>query len=438
MTQLTITPSGPVSGEISIPGDKSVTHRAVIFGAMAEGTSIIRDYCDGEDCLHTIRAIQALGIPIEITQSELRILGKGLWGFSEPQQIIDCGNSGTSMRLLAGLLSGQSFFSILTGDTSLRNRPMGRIVNPLRQMGATIGGRNKGALSPLAIQGSPLQGISYDSSISSAQVKSGILIAGLLAKGTTTFHEPASSRDHTEKLLKYFGGRLTRKDPTTVSLEPSTLTSHDVKVPGDFSSAAFFLVAALILPGSNLTIRNVGLNTTRVGLLEILCKMGASIQTSNVHETSGELTGDLNVKSSTLTGIDVDPNDMLRAIDEFPILCVAASFAKGKTRISGMKELRVKESDRIATMTEVLMRLGVEVDEQPDGLILQGTSSLQGAECPSYGDHRIAMSMAIAGLHASQTTIVTNIDCIQTSFPTFIDKLQSIAPSCKIETICNA
>ena len=434
MTRLAITSSGPVTREVSIAGDKSITHRAVIFGAMADGMCTIRGYCDGEDCFRTINAIQALGIAIEVSTSELRVFGKGLWGFSEPQCILDCGNSGTSMRLLSGLLSGQDFFSVVTGDASLRQRPMGRIVTPLRQMGATINGRKGGELAPLAIQGKRLRATSYTSPIASAQVKSAILIAGLLADHPTTFNEPARSRDHTERALQYFGVRVDREGDTTVCLHPSALTARDLIVPGDFSSAAFFIVAGLILPDSSITIRNVGLNHTRVGLLDILKTMGAAIQTQNIHENAGEPVGDLHIQSSSLEGIDIDPNDMLRAIDEFPILCVAAALAKGDTRITGMADLRVKESDRIATMAQVLGRVGVVVDEHADGLLIHGAAQLRGAECPSYGDHRVAMAMAIAGLNASNTTTITDVECIQTSFPGFLNELQQIAPTCRVET----
>ncbi|MBQ27333.1 MAG: 3-phosphoshikimate 1-carboxyvinyltransferase [Nitrospiraceae bacterium] len=434
MTRLSITPSGPINGEIPIPGDKSITHRAVIFGAMAEGTSTIRGYCDGEDCFRTISAIRALGISIEERNAELRVFGKGSWGFSEPQHVLDCGNSGTSMRLLTGLLSGQDFFSVLTGDASLRQRPMGRIVTPLRQMGATINGRKGGELAPLAIQGTRLRKTSHTSPIPSAQVKSAILIAGLLAEHPTTFCEPARSRDHTERMLQYFGVQLECKSDTMIHLHPSALTARDLTVPGDFSSAAFFIVAGLILPDSSITIRNVGLNQTRIGLLDILKTMGASLQTLDIHDDAGEPIGDIHIQSSHLEGAEIDPKDMLRAIDEFPILCVAAAFAKGQTRITGMEDLRVKESDRIATMAKALGRVGVDVDERPDGLVIHGGTQLRGAECPSYGDHRVAMAMAIAALKASEATTLTNIDCIQTSFPSFLNELRQIAPTCHVET----
>ncbi len=434
MTRLTITPSGPIDGEIPIPGDKSITHRAVIFSAMAEGTCTIRGYCDGEDCFRTINAIQALGVSIEVSDTELRVFGKGLWGFSEPQHLLDCGNSGTSMRLLTGLLSGQDFFSVLTGDVSLRQRPMGRVVTPLRQMGAMINGRKGGELAPLAIQGTRLQSTSYTSPIASAQVKSAMLIAGLLAEHPTTFHEPARSRDHTERVLQYFGVQLNCESDTTIRLHPSSLTAKDLTIPGDFSSAAFFIVAGLILPDSHITIRNVGLNPTRIGLLDILKSMGALIQTLNIHDDAGEPVGDLDIQSSRLEGTDIDRKDMLRAIDEFPILCVAAAFATGQTRVTGMEDLRVKESDRIATMTQALRRIGVAIDERPDGVVIHGGAQARGAECPSYGDHRVAMAMAIAGLNISDTTTITDIDCIQTSFPSFLKELQHIAPTCHLET----
>mgnify|MGYP001300891656 CR=1 FL=1 len=434
MTRLTITPSGPINGEIPIPGDKSITHRAVILSAMAEGTCTIRDYCNGEDCFRTINAIRALGISIEEKSTELRVSGKGLRGFSEPQHILDCGNSGTSMRLLTGLLTGQNFFSVLTGDSSLRQRPMGRIITPLRQMGATISGRQGGEFAPIAIQGTRLQATSYTSPIPSAQVKSSILIASLLAEHPTTFCEPARSRDHTERALQHFGVHLDYKSDTVIHLTPSSLVAKDLTVPGDFSSAAFFIVAGLIVPDSRITIRNVGLNQTRIGLLDILKIMGASIQILDIHNNAGEPVGDIYVQSSQLEGAEIDPKNMLRAIDEFPILCVAAAFAKGQTRITGMEDLRVKESDRIATMTQSLRRVGVDVDEHQDGIVIRGGTRLRGTECSSYGDHRVAMAMAIAALNASETTTLTNIDCIQTSFPSFLNEFQKIAPACLVET----
>jgi 3-phosphoshikimate 1-carboxyvinyltransferase len=301
-------------------------------------------------------------------------------------------------------------------------------------MGATINGRKGGELAPLAIQGTRLRATSYTSPIASAQVKSAILIAGLLAEHPTTFREPARSRDHTERVLQHFGVQLDRESDTTIRLHPSPLTARDVVVPGDFSSAAFFIVAGLILPDSSITIRNVGLNPTRIGLLDILKTMGASIQTLDIHDDAGEPVGDLHIQSSRLEGADIDPKDMLRAIDEFPILCVAAAFAKGHTRITGMEDLRVKESDRIAIMAQALGRVGVDVDERPDGLVIHGGAQLRGAECPSSGDHRVAMAMAIAALNASEATTITDIDCIQTSFPGFLNELQQIAPTCRVET----
>ena len=301
-------------------------------------------------------------------------------------------------------------------------------------MGAVIDGRKGGELAPLAIHGKPLQAISYTTPIASAQVKSAVLIAGLLAEHSTTIREPMRSRDHTERILQYFGVRLDYEDEMTIHLCPSSFNAKDISIPGDFSSAAFFLVAGLILPDSNITIRNVGLNQTRIGLLDILMRMGASIRTLNIHDEAGEPVGDLQAQSSQLEGVAVDPTEMLRAIDEFPILCIAAAFAKGNTFITQVEDLRMKESDRIAGMAEVLLRLGINVREYPNGLTISGGTGLVGAECSSYGDHRVAMAAAIAGLNASGTTTVTDVECIQTSFPGFLETLQQIVPaSCHTE-----
>ncbi len=430
MASLTITPRGPLTGTIAVPGDKSITHRAIILSALAEGDSTIASYCRGEDCLNTMRAFQAMGIQIEERPEQLRVRGKGLWGLTEPAQPLDCGNSGTGIRLLAGLLAGQDFFTILTGDESIRRRPMGRVVKPLREMGAVIAGRKGGELAPLAITGSRLRGLAYASPVSSAQVKSSLLLAGLYAEGTTRVSEPRKSRDHTERLFRYFGIPV-QEQASAVSIEGRPAvgwTGKPLVVPGDLSAAAFFIVGATLVAGSDVTLTSVGINPTRAGLLDILTEMGANLQLLNQRDEAGEPVADIRVRSARLHGVRIGSERIPQTIDEFPILCVAAALAEGNTTITDAGELRVKESDRIATMTAELRKMGVAVEESSTGLLIQGLGSgtrnrLKGAACTSYGDHRVAMSMAIAGLNADGQTTIQDTDCIETSFPGFESKL---------------
>ncbi len=431
MASLTITPGRPLKGTIRVPGDKSVTHRAIILTALAEGLSQVTDYCRGEDCLNTMRAFQSLGVRIEETPEQLTVHGKGMWGLTEPFGPIDCGNSGTGIRLMAGLLAGQDFFTVLTGDESIRRRPMGRVVKPLRAMGATIAGRKGGELAPLAITGTRLKGMSYVSPVASAQIKSSLLFAALYADGLTTISEPRLSRDHTERMFAYFGIPFHR-DGCTVRIEgrPSIRWSgKTVVVPGDLSAAAFFLVGASIVPDSDVTVLSVGMNPTRTGLLDILRQMGAHIEVLNPREEAGEPVADLRVRSMPLRGVQIGPEQIPQTIDEFPILCVAAAVADGETVITGAEELRVKESDRIATMAAELRAMGARIEERPDGMVIQGlgrkgaNGALTGATCASHGDHRVAMSVAIGALTAAQPTQIQNTDCIETSFPNFDRKL---------------
>lgn len=420
---------------MTVPGDKSVTHRALILTALAEGTSTVSDYCRGEDCLNTMRAFQALGIKIEEMPERLTVHGKGFWGLSEPNGPIDCGNSGTGIRLLSGVLAGQDFFTVLTGDESIRRRPMGRVVKPLREMGAVIAGRKGGELAPLAITGKRLHGVEYCSPVASAQVKSALLLAGLFAEGVTKFREPRLSRDHTERMFRFFGIPLT-KDGSDLVLQGRTTVKwagRRVVVPGDFSAAAFFLVGATIVPGSDVTIRNVGINPTRTGLIEVMKKMGADIQVLAQREEAGEPVADLRVKSALLKGVMIGPDLIPQTIDEFPILCVAAAVAEGDTVISGAEELRVKESDRIATMGQELQAMGALITERPDGMVIQGLGrggengrlrAVSGAK--SHGDHRVAMSLAIGGLTADRPMAIADSGCIDTSFPNFETTLSQL------------
>ncbi len=423
MNSLIITPRGPLRGIIHVPGDKSITHRAFILSALAEGSSTIRGYSRGQDCLHTLASLQKLGIPIEVEPEQVHVSGKGLWGLSEPAEPLDCGNSGTGLRLLAGVLAGQQFFTVLTGDASLRSRPMGRIVQPLQRMGAQIHGRKNGELAPLAIIGSSLKGTNYASPVSSAQIKSAVLLAGLFAKGETRFSEPLQSRDHTERMFRFLGIPFETEGHSIRLIGQPLFKAKNLFVPGDLSAAAFFIVGASIVPNSEVTIPNIGLNPARTGILDILSEMGADIQILNQREMSGEPVGDLLVKTAKLRGISIGAAQVPKTIDEFPIFCVAAAMAEGKTIVTGAEELRVKETDRIQAMATELKKLNVAIEETPDGFVIQGGSSIQAAHCQSYGDHRVAMAIAIAALTAPSPTIIDDTDCIDTSFPFFYDKL---------------
>ncbi len=430
MTQ-TVTP--PLIGTLTVPGDKSITHRAIILSALAQGTSVIRGYLPSEDCIRTLAAFQQMGISIT-SESDgpipiLRVTGKGLHGLSEPSHIIDCGNSGTTLRLLSGLLAGQPFFSVLTGDASLLRRPMRRVVDPLRQMGGVIFGRANGAFAPLAISGGEIAGIDYSLPIASAQVKSALLLAGLTVAGKTRIREPGPSRDHTERMLRYFGVPLKEEEGWITVEGGIEFGGQEIDIPGDISSAAFFLVAGAILEGSQIHLRRVGVNPTRTGILEILRQMGACIEVTPLPECCGEPVADLCVRYRPLRGVRIEGEIIPRMIDEFPILCIAAAMAEGETHIRGAAELRVKESDRIQVMADALQSMGVSVDLFPDGLCIHGKGSLNGARCKTAGDHRIAMSLIIAGWAAKETVEIDDTACIATSFPDFFAKLNALFES---------
>ncbi|MRR57518.1 MAG: 3-phosphoshikimate 1-carboxyvinyltransferase [Deltaproteobacteria bacterium] len=426
MKSYTVRPVKKLQGAIAVPGDKSISHRAVMLGSLAGGTTVIRGFLRGEDTISTLNVFRAMGIDADDDGGTLVIRGKGLHGLSEPENVLDCGNSGTSMRLMTGLLAGQSFFSVLTGDRYLRARPMGRVIEPLSRMGATVFGRTGGSKAPLAIQGQPLKGISYASPVASAQIKSALLLAGLYADGDTEVTEPSLSRDHSERMFGYFGAHIEPLPNGARIRGGGDLQGREVDVPGDISSAAFFMVAALIVPGSELLITGVGINPTRTGIIDILAKMGADIEITNQRLVSGEPIADLLVRSSALRGIEVGGETVPRAIDEFPIICVAAACAEGTTVIRDAKELRVKETDRIAAMAANLRAAGVAVLETEDGMEITGTERLSGCTVDSFGDHRIAMSMLIAGLVADGETTVTDTGCIATSFPSFLDLLERV------------
>jgi 3-phosphoshikimate 1-carboxyvinyltransferase len=423
---ITLQPALSVKGEIVVPGDKSISHRSIMLGAIANGVTTIRGFLRGEDNMATMEAFRAMGVRIEDDGETVTIHGQGLRSLKEPADIIDCGNSGTSIRLLTGLLAGQSFFSVVTGDQYLRKRPMKRVVEPLVRMGARIMGRDKGTLAPLAITGGALNAIGYESPVSSAQVKSAIMLASLYADGETSVREPTLSRDHSERMFRLFGASLeVFKNGVTVR-GGTELTGQEIGVPGDISSAAFFMVAALITPGSELLIRNVGINPTRTGIIDILRSMGGSLELLHEREVSGEPVADVLVRSSRLRAVDISGDVVPRAIDEFPVICVAAACAEGRTTVRGAKELRVKETDRIAAMATNLRTLGVVVEECDDGMDIIGTERLGGGAVESFGDHRIAMSLAIAALVAHGGVTVCDIECVATSFPSFFPLLEQV------------
>lgn len=416
-------------GEISPPPDKSISHRSVIFSSLAKGTGRVKNFLRAKDTESTMNAFRSLGIEItEGSENELIIHGKGLHGLTEPFDVIDCGNSGTTIRLLSGVLSGNPFFSVLTGDDSLKQRPMARVIKPLSLMGAEISARAGNKYPPLAIKGRGLTPVRYEMPMASAQVKSSILLAGLYTDGVTEITEPSKSRDHTERMLPAFGADL-KTDGLRITIKGGTeLFPVDIEVPGDFSSAAFFIVAALLIPNSEILIRNVCLNPTRTGLLNVLRQMGAEIEITNTHDISGEIIGDIHCSGkSHLKAVQISGDAVPSLIDEFPILCIAAAFAEGTTTIHGAEELRVKESDRIKAMASELQKMGVHVDEYPDGISIKGTGILRGAEVDSHGDHRIAMSMAVAGLVAEGTTVINRASSVDISFPEFFRLIKRLS-----------
>ncbi|HAT4389594.1 TPA: 3-phosphoshikimate 1-carboxyvinyltransferase [Legionella pneumophila] len=408
-----------LKGEITVPGDKSISHRSIIFGAIAIGTSVIDGFLDGEDCIATLKAFQSMGVRIEGPDKQRVIIhGVGKYGLKQPQNIIDCGNSGTSMRLLAGLLAAQQFDSQLTGDESLLKRPMLRISRPLSQMGADV--TTQDGKPPILIKGGKkLNGIHYVMPEASAQVKSCLLLAGMYAEGQTKITENAVSRDHTERMLRTFSYPVQIQDGVIVIDRNGECHGTRLNIPGDISSAAFFIVAASITPGSDILIRNVGINPTRTGIIHILTEMGADIKVLNQRAYGEEPVADLHIRYSQLKGIDIPVSMVPLAIDEFPVIFIAAACAQGKTTLHGAKELRLKESDRIGAMVDGLNQLGVHAEGFDDGILIEG-GSIQGGEVNSRGDHRIAMSFAIAGAVASAPVTIKNCANVATSFPSFV------------------
>jgi 3-phosphoshikimate 1-carboxyvinyltransferase len=416
----------PIRGNIAVPGDKSIAHRAVIFSAIAQGRSRIFNLSGGDDNSRTVRAFRQMGVEIFRDGDALLVEGKGWDGLRAPGGPVDCGNSGTTMRLLSGLLAGLPFHSELDGDSSLRQRPMKRVIDPLSQMGARITSRAGNGLAPLDIDGGGLHGIHYRMPIASAQVKSAIILAALHAQGQTVIEEPQRSRDHTEVMLGGFGGKIS-VDGLRIAVESGpVLTGQDVRVPGDISSAAFFLTAAAMMQGSDLIVRDVGCNPTRDGVLEVLSRMGASVELGNQRLEAGERVADIHIKGGPLKGVDLGAEWVARTIDEYPILAIAAAMADGVTTFSDVKELRYKESDRIAAITAGLRALGVDVEEREDRLTIQGRGRFRSGKVKSYGDHRIAMSFAIAGLLSDGGLEIDDAACVDISFPSFFDLLAEI------------
>lgn len=425
-----VEPAAGLAGDITVPGDKSVTHRAYILGAMASGDTVVRHPLRAQDTDNTLEAVAALGVEIEDTGDTVLLSSAGAGSLAEPPDVLDLGNSGTGVRLMAGLLAGSPFFSVLTGDGSLRGRPMDRIAAPLRQLGAGVDGRCGGRFLPLTIRGGGLSAVEYESPVASAQVKSCVILAALQAEGRTRFAEPALSRDHTERMLAGMGAPLSR-DGRWLIVEGGRLPeAGEITVPGDISSAAFFIVAAAVSHGSRLTIRNVGVNPTRSGILEMLTDMGADIEVSTL-PSAGEPLADVTVNGNGgLRGVELTPERIPAVIDELPVAAVAAAFAEGVTRIRGAAELRVKESDRISTTVAMLRSAGVRVEEMDDGLDIHGGGPVRAAAYKSHGDHRLAMSAAVLSLMADGPSTVEDTRCVATSFPAFADLMSLISGGC--------
>lgn len=420
------TRSNGLHGEVTIPGDKSISHRSVMFGSIAKGETEITNFLQGADCLSTISCFRAMGIEIENDGNRVLVHGKGLHGLTKPNHVLDCGNSGTTTRLISGILSAQNFDVTLTGDTSIQKRPMKRIMDPLSLMGADIRSINGNGCAPLAISGRLLHGIHYQSPVASAQVKSAILLAGLYADGETRVTEPYVSRNHSELMLSHFGADVHTEDTTAVIRPVKELYGQKIEVPGDISSAAFFLAAGLLIPDSEILIRNVGINPTRDGILCICKDMGADITLLN-EKTSGEPTADLLVRSSRLHGTVIGGSVIPTLIDELPMIAAMACFAEGETIIKDASELKVKESNRIAVMVENLSAMGADVEETEDGMIIRGGKSLHGAVIDSHLDHRIAMTFAITGCMAEGETEILGAECVNISYPGFYDDLKRLS-----------
>lgn len=413
-------------GEVTIPGDKSISHRSVMFGSIAHGETRVTNFLPGDDCLSTISCFRKLGVTIEESNDELRIYGNGFDGLTEPSEVLDVGNSGTTIRLLMGILSGRPFFSSLVGDASIGKRPMTRVTVPLTQMGAKLDGRKNGDFTPISIRGGQLQPIQYELPVASAQVKSALILAGLQAYGVSTIIEPAETRDHTERMIRQFGGEITKDNHTIQVKGGQKLTASTIHVPGDISSAAFFLVAGAIIPESEIILKNVGLNPTRTGIIEVMQKMGANLEIVQDGTNDFEPAGDLIIKTSNLKGTVVEGSLIPRLIDEIPIIALLATQAEGTTIIKDAEELKVKETNRIDTVVRELGKLGAVIEATEDGMIIQGKSRLTGGRVSSHGDHRIGMMLAIAALLCGDEVNLEQSEAISVSYPNFFTHLNSL------------
>ncbi|MGG3469643.1 3-phosphoshikimate 1-carboxyvinyltransferase [Neobacillus pocheonensis] len=413
-------------GEITIPGDKSISHRSVMFGSISYGETKVTNFLPGEDCLSTISCFRKLGVTIKEEENELRIYGNGFEGLNEPNEVLDVGNSGTTIRLLMGILAGRPFFSSLVGDASIGKRPMTRVTVPLAEMGAVLDGRKNGSYTPISIRGGKLNPIHYKLPVASAQVKSALILAGLQAEGITEIIEPSETRDHTERMIRKFGGVIQKENQVITVKGGQKLTAATIHVPGDISSAAFFLVAGAIIPGSEIILKNVGLNPTRTGIIEVLKKMGADLEIIQNDSDSFEPVGDLLIKFSKLKGTVIEGDLIPRLIDEIPIIALLATQAEGKTIIKNAEELKVKETNRIDTVVNELKKLGASIEATEDGMIIDGESKLHGGTVSSHGDHRIGMMLAIAALLSDDEVFLENSEAISVSYPNFFAHLNSL------------
>jgi len=425
--ELIIEPKKSLNGTVQVPGDKSISHRAIMLGSLADGITRVKGFLMGDDCLSTVKCFREMGVTVEVNQDVVVVHGKGLHGLNEPEDVLDVGNSGTTIRLMTGILAGQNFTSVVTGDSSIRKRPMGRVTKPLKEMGATILGRQNGELAPLTISSGNLKPVSYKTPVASAQIKSSILLAGLFANGWTEVIEPEKSRDHSERMLKYFGAEIEEDDLAVRIKGQPNLIAKEVQVPGDISSAAFLLVAGAIVPDSKIVVKNVGINPTRTGIIDVLEEMGAKITILENAANTGESLGDLIVESSSLKGIKFGGQLIPRLVDEIPVIAVAAACAEGVTEIRDAAELKVKESNRIEAICQGLQKMGVDIEELPDGLRIKGGKPIKGGvTLDSQGDHRIAMALAVAGLIADKGIIIKNAEAIDVSFPGFKELLDTL------------
>jgi 3-phosphoshikimate 1-carboxyvinyltransferase len=418
-------PEQGLNGELQVPGDKSISHRAVMFGAVAEGKTKIHNFLMGEDCLSTISCFRKLGVDIELKEDVVVVDGNGWDSLSEPTEVLDTGNSGTTTRLMMGILAGRPFHSVMIGDESIAKRPMKRVTDPLKLFGTAIDGRDEGNFTPLSIRGGSLKAIQYSLPVASAQVKSAILLAGLQAEGVTEIIEPQRTRDHTEKMILEFGGEIERQEDTIMLRGGQVLSGTEVYVPGDISSAAFFMTAAAIVKGSSITLKNVGLNETRTGIIEVMKRMGAKMEIME-KTASGERIGDILVETSELNGVEIGGDLIPTLIDEIPVIALLATQAKGTTIIKDAEELKVKETNRIDAVVQELKKLGADITATDDGMIIKGAKSLKGSEVHSWGDHRIGMTLAVASLITDSPVYLEDAEAIKISYPQFFEDLNML------------